>query len=47
MGALRYAAKPGNENKTIVTIICDFGERYVQTALFDDCRYEGSDEIDF
>ncbi len=44
-GALKYAAQPGNENKTIVTIICDFGERYVQTTLFDGCRYEGSDEI--
>jgi cysteine synthase A len=44
-GAVKYAALPGNENKMIVTIICDFGERYVQTALFDDCRYEGSDEI--
>ena len=45
-GALRYAQQPGNENKTIVTIICDFGERYVQTALFEPCRYEGSDTIE-
>jgi cysteine synthase A len=44
-GALKYAKQPGNENKMIVTIICDFGERYVQTTLFDGCRYEGSDEI--
>ena len=45
-GAIKYAAQPGNENKMIVTIICDFGERYIQTKLFDDCRYEGSDEVD-
>jgi cysteine synthase A len=45
VGALRYAAKKGNESKTIVTVICDFGERYVQTALFDACRYEGSDVV--
>lgn len=44
-GAIQYAAQPGNENKMIVTIICDFGERYLQTPLFDGCRYEGSDEI--
>jgi cysteine synthase A len=44
-GALSYAAKKGNESKTIVTVICDFGERYVQTALFDACRYEGSDVV--
>lgn len=43
--ALRYARRPENEGKLIVTVICDFGERYVQTALFDACRYEGSDEI--
>jgi cysteine synthase A len=45
VGALCYAAKKGNESKTIVTVICDFGERYVQTALFDACRYEGSDVV--
>jgi cysteine synthase A len=36
---------PGNESKTIVTIICDFGERYVQTILFDSLRYDGSDKV--
>jgi cysteine synthase A len=45
VGALCYAAKKGNESKTIVTVICDFGERYIQTALFDACRYEGSDVV--
>ncbi len=44
--ALKYAAQPGNENKTIVTIICDYGERYVQTVLFEAVRYDGSDKVD-
>jgi cysteine synthase A len=43
--ALEYASRSGNEEKLIVTVICDFGERYVQTALFENCRYEGSDEV--
>ena len=42
---IRYARRPENEGKTIVTVICDFGERYVQTVLFDACRYEGSDDV--
>ena len=46
LGAIRYAQQPGNENKMVATIICDFGERYVQTALFEACRYEGSDSVD-
>jgi hypothetical protein len=28
-----------------VTIIPDFGERYLQTALFEPFRYEGSDDV--
>jgi len=43
--AIEYAKRPGNGEKTIVTVICDFGERYIQTALFEACRYEGSDDI--
>jgi len=43
--ALKYAAQPGNEGKLVVVIICDFGERYVQTVLFDALRYDGSDEV--
>ena len=43
--ALRYAAEKRNENKLVVAIVADFGERYVQTVLFETCRYEGSDEI--
>jgi len=29
----------------VVTIIPDFGERYLQTALFEPFRYEGSDAV--
>lgn len=36
--ALEEAKKPENEGKNIVVIICDFGERYVSTLLFDDLR---------
>ena len=43
--AIEYGSRPENAGKTIVTIICDFGERYIQTILFDSLRYEGSDEI--
>ena len=44
-GAIQYARRPENEGKMIVTIICDFGERYIQTVLFDEFRYEGSDDV--
>lgn len=40
--ALREAAKPENAGKTIVTVVCDYGERYASTALFDDIRDEFS-----
>ncbi len=43
--AIEYANRPGNEGKTIATVICDFGERYIQTTLFEACRYEGSDDV--
>jgi len=44
--AIDYGSRPENKGKTIVTILCDFGERYIQTVLFDALRYEGSDSID-
>ena len=44
--AIDYGSRPDNKGKTIVTILCDFGERYIQTVLFDAFRYEGSDSID-
>jgi cysteine synthase A len=43
--SIEYANDPANRGKLIVTILPDFGERYLQTALFDHCRYEGSDEV--
>ena len=46
LGAIKYALQPGNEEKMIVTTICDFGERYIQTALFETYLYEGSDEVE-
>ena len=45
LGAIKYALLPGNAGKLIVTTICDFGERYIQTPLFDCYVYEGSDEV--
>jgi cysteine synthase A len=45
LAALTYAREPRNAGKLVVTIIPDFGERYLQTALFERFRYEGSDAI--
>ena len=36
--ALRLAALEENRGKTIVTVACDYGERYVSTVHFDDIR---------
>jgi len=43
--ALKYAAGEGSKNELIVVIIPSFGERYIQTKLFDPYRYEGSDDV--
>lgn len=43
--ALQYAAGDGADCGLIVVIIPSFGERYIQTTLFDPYRYEGSDDI--
>jgi len=43
--ALHYAREPRNEGKTIVAIVPSFGERYLNTELFEPYRYEGSDEL--
>lgn len=36
--ALEMAKRPENAGKTIVVIVCDYGERYVSTMLFEDYR---------
>ena len=43
--AVEYAGGEGRELGLIVTIIPSFGERYIQTKLFDPYRYDGSDEV--
>ncbi|MBD2763358.1 cysteine synthase A [Kocuria sp. cx-455] len=36
--ALQEAAKEENRDKLIVAIVCDFGERYISTILYEDIR---------
>lgn len=43
--ALKYAEGEGKDLGLIVAIIPSFGERYIQTKLFDPYRYDGSDEV--
>jgi len=43
--ALKYAAGDGSGNELIVVIIPSFGERYIQTKLFEPYSYEGSDDL--
>ncbi|TDJ14627.1 MAG: cysteine synthase A [Deltaproteobacteria bacterium] len=44
--AIKYATGEGAKLGTIVVIIPSFGERYIQTKLFDPYRYEGSDDVE-
>jgi cysteine synthase A len=43
--AVQYAKGDGRELSLIVVIIPSFGERYIQTKLFEPYRYEGSDDV--
>jgi len=43
--ALKYAGTNGADDGLIVVIIPSYGERYIQTKLFEPYRYDGSDEI--
>jgi cysteine synthase A len=44
-GAIHYAKHEGRDLSLIVVIIPSFGERYIQTRLFEPYRYEGSDDV--
>lgn len=44
--ALEIAKRPENKGKQIVVIIPSYGERYLNTDLFAEYRYEGSDSVD-
>jgi cysteine synthase A len=43
--AVEYAKGDGKDLGLIVVIIPSFGERYIQTKLFEPYRYEGSDDV--
>jgi cysteine synthase A len=45
VAALDYAKAEGSRDQLIVVVLPSFGERYIQTALFDPYRYEGSDDV--
>ena len=44
--AIKYAAGDGKDMGLIVPIIPSFGERYIQTKLFEPYRYDGSDDVE-
>ncbi len=43
--AIKWAQGDGKNDDLIVAIVPSFGERYVQTVLFEPYRYEGSDDV--
>jgi len=43
--ALEWAEGEGRNDGMVVVIIPSFGERYIQTALYEPYRYEGSDDV--
>jgi cysteine synthase A len=43
--AIKYAKGSGKDLGLIVAVIPSFGERYIQTKLFEPYRYEGSDDL--
>src|SRR5262245_30161912 len=45
VAAIEYASAEGRDDELIVVVIPSFGERYIQTKLFDPYRYEGSDDV--
>ena len=45
VAAIEYAEAEGRNDEIIVVVIPSFGERYIQTKLFEPYRYDGSDEV--
>jgi cysteine synthase A len=43
--ALEVGRQPESEGQLIVTVLPDFGERYLTSPLFEHLHYDGSDEI--
>ena len=43
--AIELARRSEARGKLIVSVLPDFGERYISTPLYEDLRYEGSDEV--
>ena len=42
---IEVGKRPESEGKLIVIILPSYGERYLSTALFEELRFEGSDEV--
>jgi len=45
VAAIEYAEAEGRNDDIVVVVIPSFGERYIQTKLFDPYRYDGSDDL--